>query len=73
MLRRSTFSPAPVWQHKVAGHGTPECRGLRKNAGDWKAARALVQEARVLSKALGDVRVHDHCEAQLAMIAFAAG
>ena len=38
-----------------------------------KAARALVEEALALSKALGDVRLHDHCEAQLAVIAFAAG
>ena len=41
--------------------------------GDWKAARPLVEEARVLSKALGDVHLHDRCEAQLASIAFEAG
>ena len=45
----------------------------RKNAGDWKAARALVEEARVLSKARGDDRLHDMCEAQLALIGFLAG
>ena len=44
-----------------------------RDAGDWKTARALVEEALALSKALGDVRMHDHCEAQLAVIAFAAG
>jgi predicted ATPase/class 3 adenylate cyclase len=47
--------------------------GTRTTAGDLKAARALVEEALVLSKALGDVRVSDACEAQLAMIAAAAG
>ena len=47
--------------------------GMRKDAGDLKAARALVEEALALSKALGDVRVHDACEARLAVIAFAAG
>ena len=45
----------------------------RKDAGDLQAARALVEEALALSKALGDVRLHDSCEAQLAIIAFAAG
>ena len=47
--------------------------GMRRDAGDLKAARALVEEALALSKALGDVRMHDACEAQLAIIAFAAG
>ena len=46
---------------------------MRRDAGDLKAARALVEEALALSKALGDVRMHDACEAQLATIAFAAG
>jgi hypothetical protein len=41
------------------------------SAGDLQAARALVEEALALSKALGDVSVHDTC--QLAAIAFAAG
>jgi tetratricopeptide (TPR) repeat protein len=45
----------------------------RRNVGDWKAARALVEEALALCRAIGDVRVHDHCEAQLAAIAFEAG
>jgi predicted ATPase/class 3 adenylate cyclase len=45
----------------------------RKNAGELTVARTLIEEAMTLSAALGDVRVHDHCEAQLAMIAFAAG
>jgi len=34
----------------------------RKDAMDLKAARALVGEALTLSKALGDIRVHDTCE-----------
>ena len=38
-----------------------------------QAARALVEEALALSKALGDVRVYDLCETQLAAIAFRAG
>jgi hypothetical protein len=38
-----------------------------------QTARALVEEALTLSKALGDVRIHDHCEAQLAAIGSAAG
>jgi predicted ATPase len=46
---------------------------MRRTAGDWKAARASIEEALALSKALGEVRLHDHCEAQLAMIAFDAG
>ena len=45
----------------------------RKDAMDLKAAQALIGEALTLSKALGDVRVHDTCEAQLAVIAFLAG
>jgi predicted ATPase/class 3 adenylate cyclase len=46
---------------------------MRKDTGDLQAAQALVEEARALSKALGDVRVHDICEIQLATIAFEAG
>ena len=46
---------------------------LRKDAGDLRAARALVEEALALSKALGHVRMHVACETQLAAIAFAAG
>jgi hypothetical protein len=38
-----------------------------------QAARALIEEGLALSEALGDVRVHDNCELQLALIAFAAG
>ena len=44
----------------------------REDAGDLEAARVLVEEGLALSKALGDVRGHDNCEAQLAAIAFAA-
>ena len=40
---------------------------MRKDAGDLQAARALIEEALALSKALGDVRMHDACEAQLAV------
>jgi tetratricopeptide (TPR) repeat protein len=47
--------------------------GSRGHARDFKVARALVEEARALSKALGDVRVQDGCEAQLAVYAFTAG
>ena len=43
---------------------------MRRDAGDLKAARLLVEEALALSEALGDVRVQDFCEAQLATIAF---
>jgi predicted ATPase/DNA-binding winged helix-turn-helix (wHTH) protein len=46
--------------------------GCRFSAGDLPAARALIEDAMVLSKALGDVRVHGNCEGQLAAIAFAA-
>ncbi|MBV9377363.1 MAG: adenylate/guanylate cyclase domain-containing protein, partial [Alphaproteobacteria bacterium] len=48
---------------------------IRKFVGDCKAARALVEEARSLSKALGNGYLHlrDHCDAQLASIAFEAG
>jgi hypothetical protein len=46
---------------------------MRKDAEDLQAARALVDEALVLSKALGDVRVQDGCETRLAVIAFQAG
>jgi predicted ATPase/DNA-binding winged helix-turn-helix (wHTH) protein len=44
-----------------------------KEAVDLPAAQALFEEARTLSKALGDDRLHDSCEAQLADIAFLAG
>jgi hypothetical protein len=46
---------------------------MRKDAGDLKAAQALVEEALALSKALGDVRMHVGCETQLAVIECAAG
>lgn len=45
----------------------------RRNAGDLEAARALVEEALALSKALGDGLQLSACEALLATIAFAAG
>jgi predicted ATPase len=44
---------------------------VRKDTGDFQAARALVEEAKALSKALGFRS--DIYEAQLAAIAFAAG
>jgi predicted ATPase/class 3 adenylate cyclase len=47
--------------------------GARMSGGDLKSARALLEEGLSLSKALGDVRVHHSCEAQLARITFAAG
>jgi tetratricopeptide (TPR) repeat protein len=46
---------------------------VRNITGEWKAARALVEEALALSKVLRDDRVHDYCEARLAFIAFTAG
>ncbi len=46
---------------------------IRMDAGDLHVARALVEEALAVFKALGDVRLHDTCEAQLATIAFEAG
>jgi predicted ATPase len=46
---------------------------IRMDAGDLHVARALIEEALALFKALGDVRMHDTCEAQLATIAFEAG
>ncbi len=46
---------------------------MRKLAGDLKAARALIEEALALSKALGDVRMHVGCETELAVIECAAG
>ena len=47
--------------------------GSRGHARDFKAARALVEEALALSEALGHVRLQDGCEAQLAVYAFVAG
>jgi tetratricopeptide (TPR) repeat protein len=47
--------------------------GNRRGAGDLKAARALVEEVLTLSEALGDDRLHDASEAQLALIVFQAG
>ena len=46
---------------------------MRRDVGDLHAARALYQEALALAKALGDVRLHDSCEMNLAITAFAAG
>jgi predicted ATPase/DNA-binding winged helix-turn-helix (wHTH) protein len=46
---------------------------VRTLAGDSKAARPLVEEALALSKALGDVRLDDLCEAHLGITAFVAG
>jgi predicted ATPase/DNA-binding winged helix-turn-helix (wHTH) protein len=45
----------------------------RLSGGELQAARALFAEALALSKALGDVRVYDNCEAQFAAIAFRVG
>jgi ATP/maltotriose-dependent transcriptional regulator MalT len=47
--------------------------GVHTTAGDLLTARALVGEALALAKALGDVRLCDHCEVQLAAFAAAAG
>ncbi|HEY7579987.1 MAG TPA: winged helix-turn-helix domain-containing protein [Acetobacteraceae bacterium] len=47
--------------------------GNRRDAGDLRAARTLVEEGLVLSKALGDDRLRDTLEAQLALIGFLAG
>jgi hypothetical protein len=47
--------------------------GNRRDAGDLRAARALVEEGLVLSRALGDDRLRDTLAAQLALIAFLAG
>ena len=46
---------------------------MRKDAGDLKSARALIEEALALSKVLGDVRMNVACETQLAVIEFVAG
>jgi tetratricopeptide (TPR) repeat protein len=46
---------------------------MHKEAVDLQDAQALVEGALTLSKALGDDRLHDTCEAQLADIAFLAG
>jgi ATP/maltotriose-dependent transcriptional regulator MalT len=43
------------------------------DAGDLQVARGLLEEALALFKALGDVRLRDICEAQLATIAFEDG
>ena len=45
----------------------------RMDAGDLLGARALIEEALALFKALGDVRLRDVCDVELATIAFAAG
>jgi predicted ATPase len=47
--------------------------GNRRGAGDLKTARALVEEVLALSEALGDDRLHDASESQLALVAFLAG
>jgi predicted ATPase/class 3 adenylate cyclase len=47
--------------------------GIRASGEDLQVARALVEEALALSEALGDVRMHDYCEVQVAAIAFSAG
>jgi tetratricopeptide (TPR) repeat protein len=46
---------------------------IRMDAGDLQVARGLLEEALALFKALGDVRLRDICEAQLATIAFEDG
>jgi predicted ATPase len=46
---------------------------MRKDAGDLRCARALIEEALALCKALGDIRMNVACETQLAVIEFATG
>jgi tetratricopeptide (TPR) repeat protein len=46
---------------------------IRRVVGNSRAARAFVEEALALATALGDVRLQDRCEANLAAIAFAGG
>jgi hypothetical protein len=58
---------------KLLAMALVQAGGTRKNAGDWRAASALVEESHALSKALGDDRVQDSCAVQLASITFAAG
>jgi predicted ATPase len=45
----------------------------RLSGGDFQAAESFTEEALALSKALGDVRLGNLCEVQLAMIVFSAG
>jgi predicted ATPase len=56
---------------KRLAHALLIAEAVRKDTGDFQAARALVEEAKALSMALGG-RPHAY-EAQLAAIAFAAG
>jgi tetratricopeptide (TPR) repeat protein len=66
ILRRGGRTKRLAYALLVAG-------GARRSGGDLKAARALLEEALSLSKALGDVRVEDASKVHLAIIAFAAG
>jgi predicted ATPase len=45
---------------------------VQKDAGNFQAARPLIEEALALSIALGDIRVHIACETHIAHIEFAA-
>ena len=66
VLRRCGRTKRLAWALLGAG-------SVRTLAGDSKAARPLVEEALALSKALGNVRLNDLCEAYLGIIAFVAG
>jgi hypothetical protein len=66
ILRRCGRTKHLAYALEIAG-------GNRKNARDLEAARALVEEALALAASLGDVLLHNFCQAQLASIAFAAG
>ena len=58
---------------KRLAHALLDAGAMRKDAGDLKSARALIEEALALWKVLGDVRMNFACETQLAIIEFLAG
>jgi ATP/maltotriose-dependent transcriptional regulator MalT len=66
VLRASGRTKLLAYALMIAGNA-------RLSGGDLDGARSLLEEALALSKAVGDVRTHDHCEAHLATIAFLAG
>jgi tetratricopeptide (TPR) repeat protein len=63
----------PSGRTKLLAYALMVAGGVRRNAEDLDAARALVEEALALSKAVGDVRTHNACQAHLAVFAFLAG
>jgi predicted ATPase len=63
----------PSGRTKLLAYALMIAGGARRVAGDLDAARALVEEALAVSKAAGDVRTHNACQAHLATIAFLAG